>query len=107
METKGIDLTKCNNCRYKATIDGIAEKKCVDDIPKPYEFKKGEPVLVRSDYGRDWMLVAYVELSSNPDAVFGKYGVTDGRSTLFYRFCIPYNEKTMHLLGTAEDYKEE
>lgn len=26
-----------------------AEKKVVEDIPKPYEFKKGEPVLVRSD----------------------------------------------------------
>ncbi len=21
--------------------------------------------------------------------------------------CIPYNERTMHLLGTTEDYKEE
>ena len=84
-----------------------AEKKVVEGIPKPCEFKKGEPVLVRSDYGRDWMLVAYVELSSNPDAVFGKYGVTDGRSTIFYRFCLPYNEKTMHLLGTTNDYVEE
>ncbi len=84
-----------------------AEKKVVVDIPKPYEFKKGEPVLVRTDYGRDWKLAAYVELSSIPNAAFGKYGVTDGRSTLFYRFCLPYNEKTMHLLGTTEDYKEE
>lgn len=83
------------------------EKKVVEDIPKPHEFKKGEPVLVRTDYGRDWKLSAYVELSSIPDATFGKYGVTDGRVTLFYRFCLPYNERTMHLLGTTEDYKEE
>ena len=45
-----------------------AEKKCVEDIPKPHEFKKGEPVLVRTDYGRDWKLAAYVELSSIPNA---------------------------------------
>ena len=83
-----------------------AEKKVVEDIPKPHEFKKGEPVLVRTEYGRDWKLRAYVELSSIPDAKFGKYGVTDGRVNLFYRFCLPYNEKTMHLLGTSEDYKE-
>lgn len=83
-----------------------AEKKIVEDIPKPYEFKKGEPVLVRSDYGRDWTVAVYVERSINPDAQFGKYGVTDGRSIIFYRFCIPYNERTMHLLGTSEDYKE-
>ena len=84
-----------------------AEKKVVEDISKPYEFKKGEPVLVRTEYGRDWKLAAYVELSSIPDAKFGKYGVTDGRVTLFYRFCLPYNERTMHLLGTIEDYREE
>lgn len=84
-----------------------AEKKAVEDIPKPYEFRKGEPVLVRAEYGWDWELRAYVELSSIPDATFGKHGVTDGRVTLFYRFCLPYNERTMHLLGTKEDYKEE
>lgn len=98
---KLFDAMKKNGKRWNA------KKKVVEDIPKPYEFKKGEPVLVRSDYGKDWMLVAYVELSSNPDAVFGKYGVTDGRTTIFYRFCLPYNERTMHLLGTTEDYKEE
>ena len=84
-----------------------AEKKVVEDILKPHEFRKGEPVLVRTDYGRDWVMAAYVENSSNPDAQFGKYGATDGRSIIFYRFCIPYNERTMHLLGTSEDYKED
>lgn len=84
-----------------------AEKKVVEDIPKPHEFKKGEPVLVRTDYGRDWFVAVYVENSSNSEAQFGKYGATDGRSIIFYRFCLPYNERTMHLLGTSEDYKEE
>ena len=84
-----------------------AEKKVVEDIPKPYEFKKGDPVLVRSNYGKEWKLAAYVELSSIPNAAFGMYGVTDGRLTIFYHYCIPYNKKTMHLLGTTENYKEE
>lgn len=101
-----------------------AEKKVVESIQEPeelravkseikseiksgHQFKKGEPVLVRSDYGRDWTAGIYVERSINPDAQFGKYGVTDGRSIIFYRFCIPYNERTMHLLGTTKDYKEE
>lgn len=24
-----------------------------------------------------------------------------------WRHCIPYNERTMHLLGTSKDYREE
>lgn len=83
-----------------------AEKKVVEDIPKPHEFKKGELVLVRSDYGRDWVLCVYVERSSNSDVQFGQHIVTNGETFLFYRFCIPYNERTMHLLGTSEDYRE-
>lgn len=112
--------TACSNytcdelfgCGYRLVLTDIErqiieEKKVVEDIPKPYEFYKGEPVLVRSDYGRDWVVSVYVENSSNPEAQFGKYGATDGRSIIFYRFCLPYNERTMHLLGTTEDYKEE
>lgn len=76
-----------------------AEKKCVEDIPKPYEFRKGEPVLVRDD-GRLWVLRAYIETEN------GFYAVTSaGTDKAFYRYCLPYNESTMRLLGTTEDYK--
>lgn len=78
-----------------------AEKKCVENIPKPYEFKKGEPVLVRDD-GRIWVIRVYIETEN------GFYSVTSaGTDKAFYRYCIPYNEKTMHLLGSTEDYEEE
>ena len=79
-----------------------AEKKVVEDIPKPHEFRKGEPVLVRD--GDDDMWEAWV---------FGRYGRDDELFKYFmiggpgYLQCIPLNEKTMHLLGTTEDYKEE
>ena len=77
-----------------------AEKKVVEDIPKPHEFRKGEPVLAR-DYDNElWALYAYHEQAGN------KYIVKTCFHTVLQSQCIPYNERTMHLLGTAEDYKE-
>ena len=77
-----------------------AEKKVVEDIPKPYEFKKGEPVLAR-DYDNElWALYAYHEQAGN------KYIVKRCFQTVLQSQCLPYNERTMHLLGTAGDYKE-
>ena len=82
-----------------------AEKKVVEDIPKPYEFKKGEPVLVR-DYGDNiWKLAAFRQRSGNASY---PYEITNAQGNCYsFRCCIPYNERTMHLLGTTEDYKEE
>lgn len=85
-----------------------ARKKVVEDIPKPYEFRKGEPVLVRSDRTHRWQLrVISLSVYGNPP----KVEVTDGCDEWIYWIdkdeVIPYNEKTMHLLGTSEDYKEE
>lgn len=80
-----------------------AEKKVVEDIPKPYEFKKGEPVLVR-DNGFVWKIGVFTEMRAD----YFQYGaMTNGLDECGYRYCIPYNERTMHLLGTSEDYKEE
>ena len=80
-----------------------AEKKCIEDIPKPCEFKKGDPVLVRDERNRIWRLRAFEGKSEDPGrpyrAMFDSFFYN-------YRYCIPYNEETMHLLGTTEDYKE-
>ena len=78
-----------------------AEKKCVEDIPKLYEFKKGEPVLVRADEFHRWIIAAYT--SKDELGFIANAGV----SVIHWKYCIPYNERTMHLLGTTEDYKEE
>lgn len=78
-----------------------AKKKVVEDIPKLYEFKKGEPVLVRDDNTDVWRLGAFIQFTPTVWTL-----VTDGIRPLHWKQCIPYNERTMHLLGTAEDYKE-
>lgn len=78
-----------------------AEKKVVEDIPKPYEFKKGEPVLVRNHDYELWSLFAYHEQAGD------KHIVKTCVCTVLQSQCIPYNERTMHLLGTTEDYEEE
>ena len=52
-----------------------AEKKVVEDIPKPYEFKKGEPVLVRKDKRKVWVIRSF--LTSNPDLPI--YEAMDGK----------------------------
>lgn len=80
-----------------------AEKKVVEDVPKPYEFKKGEPVLVRYDNGR-WIIAVFEKIVDDPDC---PYMAFDGEYGVEYEHCIPYNGRTMHLLGTTEDYKEE
>lgn len=79
-----------------------AEKKVVEDIPKPYEFKKGEPVLVRDSKYNKWRIAAYISRD-----ITGSVLADTGKSTVHWKQCIPYNKKTMHLLGTTEDYKEE
>ena len=82
-----------------------AEKKVVEDIPKPHEFRKGEPVLVRKDNGRRWQIGAFADIDNNYDD--RPYVMINGNIRGNFKYCIPYNERTMHLLGTAEDYKEE
>lgn len=78
-----------------------AEKKVVEDIPKPHEFKKGEPVLVRNGSFEKWCIAAYCK----PEGITNRVFVGDAEA--YFVEVIPYNEKTMHLLGTTEDYKEE
>ena len=80
-----------------------AEKKVVEDIPKPHEFKKGEPVLVKDEGGK-WRIGVFIE---RENSFYGyRTRPADGIGEIGYRYCLPYNERTMHLLGTAEDYKE-
>ena len=79
-----------------------AEKKVVEDIPKPYEFTKGEPVLVRDNDENIWILSSFIQFI--PTSCFH---VTNGVRPSHWKQCIPYNERTMHLLGSTEDYKEE
>ena len=79
-----------------------AEKKVVEKISNSPEFRAKEVVMVR-DAKERWKLMAFVAIGNGAY----KYEVTNGEKFSAYKQCIPYNEKTMHLLGTGEDYKEE
>ena len=68
------------------------------------QFRKFDPVLVRDESGKEWRIAAFVRLSGDSDYL---YVVKYESECLGYRYCIPYNERTMHLLGTTEDYQEE
>lgn len=79
-----------------------AEKKVVEKISNSPEFKAKEVVMVR-DAKERWKLMAFVAIGNGAY----KYEVTNGEKFSAYKQCIPYNEKTMHLLGTGEDYRED
>ena len=87
----------------------IEEKKVVEDIPKEsepekHDFKKFDPVLVRDVDDGIWHIAAFVENNSG----FGRpFYATGGIGRVGYYFCLPYNERTKHLLGTNNDYEEE
>ena len=82
-------------------IEERKEKKVAEDIPKSYEFRYGEPVLVRNGGCENWGIASYCRSEGTMDKVYV------GSLTAFFVEVIPYNERTMHLLGTNEDYKEE
>ena len=68
-----------------------------------HTFREGEPVLVRDYEGNAWELLAFVNACEGTKY---PYEATDGFCKSVWRSCIPYNEKTMHLLGTTDNYEE-
>lgn len=87
---------------YRLVLTDIEKRIIEEKIPKAYEFKARDVVMVR-DAKERWKLMTFVAMGSGAY----KYEVTNGEKFSAYKHCIPYNEKTMHLLGTGEDYKEE
>lgn len=80
------------------------DTKLFEDLPKKYEFKPFDKVLVR-DYLEDkWMPNFF---SCYDGASEYKYGCIAGNSdnVVFSKYCIPYNEETKHLLGTTDEWK--
>lgn len=75
----------------------IAEAKAAPECP----FEKGDKVLARDGEKQTWCFGVFEEYNQNNP--YPHY-MHDGEH---YRICIPYNEKTWKLLGTADDYKEE
>lgn len=68
----------------------------VEEKPK-YEFKPFDKVLVRDSTSEDWTAAFFSHVGDNPCRYYA--------SGSCYAFCIPYNERTKHLLGTTDNWK--
>ena len=93
------------NMGFRLVLTDI-EKKLLKanshECPK-FTMRKGDPVLVRDSLSDVWMLEAFVTEVS--DGARYLYKTTNGASESRYNHCIPYNEKTRHLLGTNKKYQ--
>ena len=76
---------------YLKRFFGIEEKQ-------ECEFEFLQPVLVRANPSYQWLYGNFTHMSGELHLVSGGIG---------YKYCIPYNEQTKHLLGTTEDWEEQ
>ena len=83
----------------KKKIQNIVDKKPESSAP---EFQPFDKVLVRDHDGQKWIPTLFGFFCQDEGYVF-PYETACGA----YKCCIPYNEKTKHLLGTTEPYTEE
>lgn len=77
-----------------------AENKQIEDLPKKYEFKPFQKVLAKFDEDCEWMLDFFYYYDKS-DSEMPYVCIVNGRAIE----CIPYNEETKHLLGTADEWK--
>lgn len=75
-----------------------AEAKRIEDIPKPQEFKKFDPVLVRGGIYDSWTPNVFLRKEDN------FYWTADSRCWIE---CIPLSEDTESMIGTSNNYAEE
>ncbi len=57
-----------------------------------------QPVLVRANPSYQWLYGNFTHMSGELHFVSGGIG---------YKYCIPYNEQTKHLLGTTDNWEEQ
>lgn len=75
------------------------DTKQFEDLPKKYEIKPFDKVLVKIA-GRIWTADFFSHYDEN-DEELPYVCIGYGRVT----HCIPYNEETKHLLGTTDEWK--
>lgn len=106
-ETQVEYVRLATNSEKQQLYDALAKKgkkrwnpvtKKIEDLPKKCELKPFDKVLVRDSNDHEWKA-----------GIFSHYG--EGLNYPFicvgcgYGYCIPYNEETKHLLGTADEWK--
>ena len=94
MQTLIATLVKNQDPRAKEYLKrffGIEEKK-------EYEFKPFDKVLVRDSKIEPWRASLFSNIEEDCEYKFVCCAVE-------FKYCIPYNEETKHLLGTTEDWE--
>ena len=66
----------------------------------PKTLKAFDKVLTRNEYD-EWTCALFSHIDNKPDAHF-KYITCDS----VYKYCIPYNDETKHLIGTKDEAPE-
>lgn len=74
-------------------------------IVPPLKFAPFDKVLVRDNLQRSWCPAFFAWMDEEREDY--PFGVMDGGATpSFFRYCIPFNGKTAHLVGTNLPYNE-
>lgn len=76
------------------------DTKQIEDLPKKYELKPFDKVLVRDFGDEEWKADFFSHNRFVNDSCY-RFSCVGNK----WRHCIPYNEETKHLLGTADEWK--
>lgn len=81
-----------------------ADKKQLVDLSKKCEFKPFDKVLVRDTKDEFWRPAFFASLDEHCITEYA-YGLIGDPEGVFCKYCIPYNEETVHLIGTTDEWK--
>lgn len=95
-----IDALRIHGYMIDRNEDGLLKKI------KKLKFEPFQQVMVRDKEDDPWRPAFFSHESKNPNAKYPYGTISGSEPILFYRYCIPYNDKTKHLFGTTLPYNE-
>lgn len=95
-----IDALRMRGYMIDRNEDGLLKK-----IKKP-KFEPFQQVMVRDKEDDTWSPAFFSHEERNQNAKYPYGTISGSEPILFYRYCIPYNDKTKHLIGTNKPYNE-
>lgn len=108
LDLEFYSLHSATNLGKQQLFDALAKEgkrwnpdtKQIEDLPKKYEFKPFDKVMVRDFDDKEWKadFFSHNRLVDDSDYYFSCVGN-------MWRHCIPYNDETKHLLGTTDEWK--
>lgn len=95
------DAAKCYINTIQERLGGKLNPESleIESVKPKCEFKPFDKVLVRDDLSLNWranLMSYYIENAEHPYVCIGGA----------YRYCLPYNEQTAHLIGTSDPYND-